>query len=145
MDIRDLLLLRDKGRGAIIPVHVRTVRDVAVLKKLLDGFEAKSVYIGSKDEFCKAEHLWLYPLATTRYKPMILYRYFKCRLKKFHQVLLTYNVNCGIHAFIYRPWRVTVRDYGGYYVHSGSLERIYKKLKVQLSPLHPHKIEVIIG
>ena len=139
--VRELLALRDR-QGAVVALRVRTVRDAALLKKVLDGYEAKSVFIYSKGEWCSSE-LWMWREALLRYRPLLLYRYLRCRLGRFHQVFHAYNARSNIYAFIYRPWRIVVRDYGGYYsVYRGALEKIYQRLKVEL---YGHEIEVLVG
>lgn len=127
---------------SIITIHVKTLKDVARLKKLLDGFEAKSVFIYSKEEYCKSEHLSIFSEAMLRYKPILLLDYIKCRyFKRFHQVFHTYNVKYNILAFICKPWRIVITDGIYRWLYHGRLEKIYQKLKVEV---YNHEIYVVV-
>ena len=128
-----------------VELSVRSERDARKLAEILNGFEAKSVWIYSKDEFLLRSCLWFFKNAILRYKPYHALRYLYHKLfNRVRQIFHTYNVKQNVIAYVYPPWRILVTDPLGYnYFYIGGLERIYQKLEANVVP-DAKEIEVIV-
>jgi len=140
--LKELLEARDKKHGSVIALRIITIRDVAILKKVLDGFDAKTISIYTKDDYLKGNILSLVPISSTIHKIKLYLRYLWHRLERYHQVLHVYNAWCNIFAFIYKPWKVVITDPAGYdHIYVACLEKIYATLRVDIVG---YEIEIII-
>ena len=120
-----------------IEIYVKTVKDIARLKKLLESQEWKSFYIYSVSYHCGEDSLlYFLSVATLKGKLKFLWEYIKCRLSLIgcRQVFFAYNVKCQVYAYVFKPWTIALRDYGGYnYVYRGWVEKAYWKPSVELA------------
>ena len=136
-------------------LRVRTEEDARQLKALLEGWEIKSIFIYSRDEWCQP----LGSIATGQAQPpgpdpedplarlLSALRCAFCRLADpWWQILHAYSAERQEWALIYPPWRVVVEVSGaglGPYLRAGGVERFYGRVEVEVNP-NFHEIVIAI-
>ena len=120
--------------------HVKDSKSAEEFARKVNGFEAKSVYLESKDYHLSFR--WNLAAARCRRSKVKrwywhlrhrLWRLFKAATCGYHHRFMTYNAEAQIDAYIYKPWTLVLRDDHGYItVREGDLEKIYSKLEVSV-------------
>lgn len=118
--------------------HVKDSKSAEEFAKKIDGFEAKSIYLESKDYHLSFS--WNLAAAVFRRSKVKrwywhlrhkLWRLFNLATCRYHTFFMTYNVSEQINAYIYKPWRLVLCDDHHYItVREGDLEKVYRKLEV---------------
>ena len=115
--------------------HVKDLKSAEELAEELNGFEAKSIYLYSKEAVIS--NSWDAIIARfTQNKILrcarLLKLYWNKIVSRYHTVFMTYNVHKQITAYLYGEWQVAVDDGRGMVLRKGELEKIYRKLEVDV-------------